>query len=171
MAARVEAGFVVLAVPGTSVLDDAAVDVEPRVSLTCWEAWKRETVVFNGAPVVLDGVGVSAAGSDWSRLGPGVGGGEINATFFWISTCAALELPLLLFVLRELRPAESESARRGATSGAGCGSATGVSDRSCGGSGTTEPAGVGFAEESADEEVNSSDMGGSGLVEISGSGL
>lgn len=84
MAARVDAGLATFAVTAISVLEDAAVDVEPRGSLFCCEAWKRETVVFSGAPLVA-GVGVSAVGSCWSRLGPGVGGGEMNATFFWIS--------------------------------------------------------------------------------------
>ena len=76
----------------------------------------------------------------------------MKATFFWISACAAFELPLLLLVLRELRPAESASATRATVGDAG-GSATGVFSFSVVGSGTTEPAGVGLADESADEEV------------------
>lgn len=87
-----------------------------------------------------------------------------------MSACAADELPLLLLVLREMRPAESASTAR-TTFGAAGWSATGAFSFSAGGSGTIDPAGVGFADESADEEVSSSVMGGKGRVEISGSGL
>ncbi len=94
----------------------------------------------------------------------------MKATFFWLSACAAFELLLLLLVLRELRPAESASATRAAFGDAG-GSAAGAFSFSAGGNGTIDPAGVGLAEESADEEVSSSVMGGNGRVEISGNGL
>lgn len=115
-------------------------------------------------------MGVSAGGSARSFVGPGVGGGERKATFFCTSAFAALP-PLLLLVLRELRPAESLSMRDGAPDA--------VTSRTCGpsslpsggGSGTIEPVGVGWAEEdSVDEELGSS-TGGSGREEISGNGL
>lgn len=100
VAVRVEPGFGVVdfsEVVATSTFEDVAVvDVDPRVSLT-WAAWKRETFVFAGAVGLLTaaegGVGDvhSAAGEVvdcsgcLSRVGPGVGGGEMNATFFWTS--------------------------------------------------------------------------------------
>lgn len=53
-----EAALLDLSVEATSVRDDAAVEVDPRVSLP-WAAWKRDTVDFAAAVV---GVGVSASG-------------------------------------------------------------------------------------------------------------
>lgn len=165
-AARVEPGLADFTV-ATSVLDEAAVEVEPRGSLVC-AAWKRETLVFEGPGAA--GTGVSAEGSGRLRSGPGVGGGEMNATFFCTSTCAPFELLLLLLVLREFRPAESDSTMRG-------GAAVTVTSTICtpslpsgGGSGAIEPVGVGCADDSVDEEVGSS-TGGNGRDDISGSGL
>ena len=90
------------AVDATSVFEDAAVDVDPRVSLAC-VAWKRDTVDLVGAafsPVV------ESVSERVPNAGAGVGGGERKATFFWMS----LVVPVLMLpfvVLRELRPAES----------------------------------------------------------------
>lgn len=89
-------------VDATSVFEDAAVDVDPRVSLEC-VAWKRDTVDLTGAALspVVDSVSGRLL-----NTGAGVGGGERKATFFWMS----LVVPLLMLpfvVLRELRPAES----------------------------------------------------------------
>ena len=94
-----EAALLDLRVDATSVLEDAAVEVDPRVSLPC-AAWKRDTVDLT---VALAGVGVLASGRSRSCRGPGVGGGDKKATFFWAS------VPVVpLVVLRELRPVESE---------------------------------------------------------------
>ena len=94
-----EAALLDLRVDATSVLEDAAVEVDPRVSLPC-AAWKRDTVDL---AVALAGVDVLASGRSRSCRGPGVGGGDKKATFF----CASV-LVVPLAVLRELRPAESE---------------------------------------------------------------
>jgi hypothetical protein len=90
----------------TSVREaDAAVDVEPRGSLGCIGG-ERTTVLL----VVAD-----ASSPGWlsrPRLdGVGVGAGEIKATFFWTSLAPVVVLMLPFPVLRELRPAESCSAR------------------------------------------------------------
>jgi hypothetical protein len=88
----------------TSVREaDAAVDVEPRGSLGCIGG-ERTTVLL----LVADAS--SPRGLSRPRLdGVGVGVGEIKATFFWTSLVVVLMLPFP--VLRELRPAESCSAR------------------------------------------------------------
>lgn len=107
VAVRVEPGFGVVdfKVVAMSVLEEVAVEVDPRVSLPC-AAWKRETFVFEGATV--DCGGGEAELTARSRAGPGVGGGEMKATFLWTSVLVewlVLTLPLLVF--RELRPLES----------------------------------------------------------------
>jgi len=83
---------------------DAAVEVEPRGSLC--NGGERTTVLL----VVAN----SSSGGELSipRLdGVGVGAGEMKATFFWTSLGPLVVLMLPFPVLRELRPAESRSAR------------------------------------------------------------
>lgn len=109
-------------------------------------------------------------GSGRSLLGPGVGGGDRNATFFCTSACAPLELLLLLLVFRELRPAESASTMRGELVVTVTSTMCKSSLTSDGGSGASEPVGVGLAEESVEEDVGSS-TGGNGRDDNSGSGL
>lgn len=162
-----EAGLVDLVVEATSILDEVAVEVDPRVSFTC-AAWKRDTVVLSG--IGFAGVGVSDGDSARFCSGLGVGGGDMKATFFCTSVWAALP-PLLLFVLRELRPAESLSTRDGADDTVISNGGAASWFTSAAGNGTIEPVGVGLTEDdSVDEEVGSS-TGGSGRVEISGNGL
>ena len=163
-APRVDAALVAFAVELTSVLDEVALDEEPRPSLPC-AAWKRDTVVLSG--MGFAGVGVSAGDSGRYSPGPGVGGGDLNATFFWMSAWVALPL-LLLCVLCELRPVESLSTRAGAVD-------TPASDTpACpwlavaAGSGTTEPSGVGWAEDDWEDEEAGSSTGGSGRVRARG---
>ena len=167
-AARVDAGFTDFTV-ATSVFDDAAVEVDPRVSLPC-AAWKRDTLFLDGPP--LPGVGVSAEGKLRSVAGPGVGGGDRNATVFLCpSACAPLEPLLLLLVLRELRPAESASMARGDVDETVTSTTCICSLPSVGGSGVMDAVGVGLAEDSFDDDVCSSPGGGNGRDDISGSGL
>lgn len=88
----------------TSVRDpDAAVEVEPRGSLVC-AACVRETVLLVETAV--------SSGKGRSALRPeGVGGGERKATFLGASLTPLVVLMLPLPALRELRPADSCSAR------------------------------------------------------------
>jgi hypothetical protein len=98
----------------TSVLEEEAPrDREARGSFP-YTAWKRDTVVFNGTAV--GGVGVvlvGASGNARSKSrGVGVGGGDMNATFFCTSSAALVfEAPFAEtepFVLRELRGVDSD---------------------------------------------------------------
>ena len=139
-------------------------EVEPRVSLPC-AAWKRDTVDLTAT---LAGVGVDASGRSRSCRGPGVGGGDKNATFFCAS---AVDVPLA--VLRELRPVDSdepsgrradESSDGGAGSGAG-----GFSLVSTAGSEGFGATGVVVRDDSVEDE--GSPMGGNGRAERSGRGL
>ena len=163
-----EAALLDLSVEATSVRDDAAVEVDPRVSLP-WAAWKRDTVDLT-APLV--GVGVSASGRARSWRGPGVGGGDKNATFFWASELVPFA------VLRELRPAESvePSARvdwcaseAGADVDEGSAAAGRFSLVSVAGSDGFAAIGVVVREDSVDDD--GSPIGGRGRIESSGSGL
>lgn len=164
-APRVDAAFVDFIVDATSVLDEVAVDVDPRPSFAC-AAWKRDTVLLSG--MGFAGVGVSAGDSGRYSPGPGVGGGDLNATFLWMSAWVALPL-LLLCVLWELRPVESLSTRAGAVDTPA--SETAERPWAPAGSGTIEPLGVGCAEDDWEDEDVGSSTGGSGRVASSGSGL
>ena len=85
---------------------DAVVDVEPRGSLGCIGG-ERTTVLLLAADASSSPGKLSRPRLD----GVGVGAGEINATFFWTSLTPVVVLMLPFPVLRELRPAESCSAR------------------------------------------------------------
>lgn len=83
---------------------DAAVEVEPRGSLC---VGGERTMVLLFASDASSANGLSNPRFD----GVGVGAGEIKATFFCTSLFPLTVLMLPFPVLRELRPAESRSAR------------------------------------------------------------
>lgn len=144
----------------TSVREiDAAVEVEPRVSLCV--GGERTTVLLFASDAS------SANGLSNPRLdGVGVGAGEMKATFFCTSLFP-LAVPVLPFpVLRELRPAESRSARGDVVR-----VTTVVSMESS--SATSERGPLEYVTDMGTYSAGTvmSPMGGRGRVESSGSGL
>lgn len=93
----------------TSTLEDEAAAGATGVrGFSPWVAWKRDTFVLSGAEAGGDSTGGVSGRSRSKMAGPGVGGGEMKATFFWTSV---LVLCVVLVVL-EVVPLEATVALR-----------------------------------------------------------